>query len=249
MDLRRQVAMIDQFAQTLATDATAAGLTAPVPSCPGWDVRELVTHVRHVHRWATGIVANRLTEMPDEATVGAWCPPVSNENLIDDFVVGAHRLIEVLTDAPEDLACFSFLPAPSPRAFWARRQLHETVVHAADARAARAMTLDVPSDVAIDGIDELLFGFATRPRRREIPAERTLALDARDTGDRYFVTLSAEQFTTTHEIAASDCLVAATASNLYLQLWNRPVAPGALGVIGDVSVLAQFSQSVQVRWR
>lgn len=32
--------------------------------------------------------------------------------------------------------CWTFLDAPSPLAFWARRQAHETAIHRADAQLA-----------------------------------------------------------------------------------------------------------------
>ncbi len=62
--------------------------------------------------------------------------------------------------------------APGPRAFWARRQCHETTIHAVDALAGAlgryptaADTWIVPA-VALDGIDELLAGFMTRNKSR-----------------------------------------------------------------------------------
>jgi len=43
-----------------------------------------------------------------------------------------------LSAAPPDLRCWTFLPAPSPLAMWARRQAHETTVHRVDAELAAA---------------------------------------------------------------------------------------------------------------
>ena len=61
--------------------------------------------------------------------------------------------------------------APSPRCFWARRQCHETTIHAVDALSASLGRYPVAADaswigteLALDGIDELLTGFLPRPR-------------------------------------------------------------------------------------
>ena len=62
--------------------------------------------------------------------------------------------------------------APPAREFWARRQCHETTIHAVDALSAalgrypRAADTWIDPAVAIDGIDELLRGFMTRNKSR-----------------------------------------------------------------------------------
>ena len=62
--------------------------------------------------------------------------------------------------------------APGPRAFWARRQCHETTIHSVDALAAALGRYPTSADtaidpaVAVDGIDELLAGFMTRNKSR-----------------------------------------------------------------------------------
>ncbi len=76
--------------------------------------------------------------------------------------------------------------APAPREFWARRQCHETTMHAVDALSAALGRHPDPSeawietDLAVDGIDELLAGFLTRPRsqlRCEEPGVLVVAPD------------------------------------------------------------------------
>src|SRR5689334_21005500 len=43
---------MQQFAELVAT----GDLEAPVPSCPGWSLADLVEHVGGVHQWATHAV-------------------------------------------------------------------------------------------------------------------------------------------------------------------------------------------------
>src|SRR5205823_4315658 len=74
-----------------------------------------------------------------------------------------QRLIATLESADPNVRCWSFLPAPSPLAFWARRQAHETGIHRADAESAGGTVTPFETAFAVDGIEELLFGFLSRP--------------------------------------------------------------------------------------
>ena len=72
---------------------------------------------------------------------------------------------EALRSAPADLECWTFLPADSPLAFWARRQAHETTIHRVDVESISASLTPLDAQLSADGIDELLFGFASRGRK------------------------------------------------------------------------------------
>ena len=88
---------------------------------------------------------------------------------------------------------------PAPRRFWARRQAHETTVHALDALSAttdRPLTagdLWLADAEALDGVDELLVGFWQRRKggpRADPPA--TTVVEA-TTGDRWLVDAGPER--------------------------------------------------------
>ncbi|MCX4678921.1 maleylpyruvate isomerase family mycothiol-dependent enzyme [Streptomyces sp. NBC_01433] len=160
----------------LAAEAERAGPGSSVPTCPGWQMRHLLRHTGMVHRWAAAFVTEGHTAYhPDGGE-----PDLDGGALLDWFRAGHHHLVEALAAAPADLDCWTFMPAPSPLAFWARRQLHETAVHRADAESALGGALTrVGTEHALDGIDELLTGFHARPRSRvrtDVP--RTLRVRA-----------------------------------------------------------------------
>lgn len=142
-----------------------------------------------------------------------------------------------LSAAPPDLRCWHFLPAPSPLAFWARRQAHETAVHRVDAESARGRALeeiarDIAAGFAADGIDELLRGFHARPKSRvRTDGPRTLRVRATDTADAtWTVRLSAEPpVTERNDEGDADCEVSGPAALLYLSLWNRLPLPAVTG--------------------
>ncbi len=101
-------------------------------------------------------------------------------DLVDWYGDLHRRLADALAAAPADLECWTFLPAPSPLEFWARRQAHETTVHRVDAEAALGGDPSpVEADFAADGVDEALLRFQVRERGR---ADRpcTLRLRADD---------------------------------------------------------------------
>jgi hypothetical protein len=97
----------------------------------------------------------------------------------------------------------------------------------------------------------LLFGFGGRRRAVvRTTAERTLALRATDLDAHWHVRLTPGDpggIVVSREDAAAECAVAATASDLYLLLWNRRSSAG-LDVEGDRGVLDQWRQQVQINW-
>ena len=147
-----------RYLQCLAADygdlrdaASAAELTANVPSCPGWTVADLVRHVAQVYLHKVALM--RTGEEPEE-----WPPPsLAAEAPLAALgrAYGALRA-EFRTRGPG-------LPAPTwydpdqTVAFWIRRMAQETVIHRIDAELAAGLPVTpVPDDLAADGVDEVL---------------------------------------------------------------------------------------------
>jgi uncharacterized protein (TIGR03083 family) len=238
--------------ELLARVAGAADPDAPVPTCPGWTVRELVHHVGRVHRWATAQVRDALPGPLDEAGASAaWGAMPDDLSLIQWFRAGHNGLVAALSTAPPDLHCWSFLPAPSPLAFWARRQAHETAIHRADAESAAGALTDCAVDVALDGIDELLAGFFGR-RSTRVRADPPVSLclhatDASDGGGRWTVHIGPTGVSQTPATQPADCSIAGRASDIYYLLWNR-CGTDRLRVQGDTGVLDLWRRLATVRW-
>ncbi len=242
-------ALRDEGARMVAAVATADPGGA-VPSCPEWTVRDLVRHLGGVHRWATGYVTSGRTE-PSHAelddVVGTW---PADADLATWLGQGCSDLVAALVAAPEDLQCWTFLPAPSPRAMWARRQAHETAVHRVDAElAAGAVVTGFEAPFAADGVDELLRLFVPR-RSTTLRADppTTLAVRCADVDVSWFLHLDADGVHTTSDDGTRvGCTVTGAAGDLYLTLWNRAGADD-LTVEGDRAVLEQFADVVRIRW-
>ena len=249
METREWIAAVGGQGERLAAAADRAGLTAPVPTCPDWVVRDLLLHVGGVHRWAATFVGQARTEpidigeaheiadsLPDDADLVAW------------FRDGVTGLVDVLTAAPADLDCWKFMrTAPSGSSFWARRQAHETTIHSIDAEAAAGLPSPIPSSLAVDGVDELLCGFLPRNRRLHADTERSVLVSATDTGDHWLISYGPDRPAASRvpEPVDTDTTLAGTAAELYLSLWNRRPWHG---LTTDEGLADLWADKVQVRW-
>jgi uncharacterized protein (TIGR03083 family) len=241
MDIAAHIDSLEHEGVELAHAAAAVSLGAPVPGCPEWSVRDLVRHVGYVHRWAGAIVDGRLDGAggDGDAAVG---PLPEDDGLHEWYAEGHRALIEILRSAPPDVECFTFLPAPSPLAFWARRQALETAVHRADLATAAGLEVEFGDDLALDGIDETLRGFGSRPRAFE-PGSIWLQPGA---APGWRIDLHEEGLSASNEATPDGCDVAlsGTPSQVYLWLWNRPAT---VDVTGDPAVAERWKR-VRVRW-
>lgn len=227
---------LGRAATVLRANAAAAGLDAPVPTCPGWTVLDLVAHQGMVHRWATGHLRGNPVDEPDAIEREGR----AQRDVLGWFDDGATALLQAIVDAPDDLEALVFLrDAPAPRLFWTRRQCHETTIHAVDAigarlgRPARADETWLRDAIALDGIDELLRGFLTRRRQGVHTSEETRILvrpDGVDVG--WLVAASPDRPVETNRVdlgaeppPPADHVLSAPPVELYLQLWNRGPEP------------------------
>lgn len=243
------VQTIRREGELLASAAEAAGLSAPVPTCPHWQVRDLLRHLGGVQRWAISHIAfGRVQPYGSEEEAKFFAAP-QDDSLLVWFRDGCATLVETLAVADPDVACFQFLPAPSPLAFWARRQAHELAVHRADADAAagRARGGYLPA-FAADGVAELIGGFHNRQHSRLVadPAV-SLGVCGTDADCAWTIRIEPTRRVVVPEMKHADCVLAGPSSDLYLALWNRGGLDG-IEVKGDSAVLNIWRQRAHITW-
>ncbi|MFI9365385.1 maleylpyruvate isomerase family mycothiol-dependent enzyme [Kitasatospora sp. NPDC053057] len=228
MEISEHIDALRREGALLADAAARTDLTAPVPTCPDWRLGDLVRHVGQVHRWAAAYPSKGLRAPLDEAGRQAVIgPDPSDAELLDWFRDGHAALVTVLSEAPAEVECWSFLPAPSPLAFWARRQAQETAVHRFDADAAAGSPGPaVDTTLALDGVDELLRGFMLRGRPKvhsDSDSRRTVQVRTTDGPGSWHLTLSREPLivTTEEHPEPADLTISGPSRELYLLLWNR----------------------------
>jgi uncharacterized protein (TIGR03083 family) len=134
-----------------------ANLSAPVPTCPEWTLGQLARHVGGAHRWAEYIVRTEAeAEVPDEEVPDATGPGDAEPAVLDAWLEeGAEMLADTLRTAGPELKVWTWA-ADQRAAFWARRMVHETVVHRADAAIAASVAYGTDPEIAADTIDEWL---------------------------------------------------------------------------------------------
>ncbi len=107
--------------------------TAPVPSCPEWDMTNLVAHVGGVHRWVDQIVTDRAAEYVKPGS----SDPEGFEATLDWYQEGLAQLLATLGGTDPDEPVWNWADrAPAPARFWWRRMAIETAVHRWDGEAA-----------------------------------------------------------------------------------------------------------------
>jgi len=225
----QHLAALRDAVSAFARHAQEAGLDVPVPTCPDWTVRRLIGHQGMVHRWAAANLRGKTVEIDATERAGRRAP-----SPVDWLRDGAIDLVAAITTAPDDVQTVVFLnDAPGPRAFWARRQCHETTIHSVDALAAALGRYPTSADtaidpaVAVDGIDELLAGFMTRNKSRlrsESPMVVGVVAEESPTG--WLVEVGPAPAVVTvvpsDEVAdRCDVRLEGPAVAVYLTLWNR----------------------------
>lgn len=151
MDKERFLACLEADYSRLREVAPDA-LDKPVPSCPAWTGGDLVRHVAEVYLHKTEIMRTGARPTP-------WPPSLPGEPtaVLDD----AYRQLvgELTTREPTDPALTWYAPDQTV-GFWLRRMAQETVIHRLDAELAASVEhAPIPTDLADDGIDELLVCF------------------------------------------------------------------------------------------
>jgi uncharacterized protein (TIGR03083 family) len=219
--------------RTLLDIAAESDLALPVPTCPGWTLRDLVEHVSGATRWVSTCVSSGLVAQERILLPG----PSGREDLLEWAQESVEELLTVLAATPPEQPVWTPIRGALGSLWWRRKQALEVAIHRTDAQVAVggvSETIDAP--LALDGIDEyaeeflplMLLGVAKAPpvtavllSPNDTDESRTLSLipagDDRDPGHP------------TVELTAS-------ASELLLWMWNR--APeAALKVSGDDTVV------------
>ncbi|WP_331766416.1 maleylpyruvate isomerase family mycothiol-dependent enzyme [Embleya sp. NBC_00896] len=246
MDFDRHCAEIVHQTELLTTDLATADLRAPVPSCPGWSLGNLVRHIGGGHRWAEQIVRTRATDFLPDDQVRKLDGDDSAKLPVDWLLEGATRFAETLRAAGPDAEVWAPFDYATT-SFWARRFTHESLVHRADATLAAGTGFVVSPDLALDAIDEwmeldaLPQHFDYKPQKRELLGPgRTLGFEATDTEAAWFVDLTGDVIVWRRgtDPAPAAAAVRGSLTDLLLVIYRRKAVPGeGIEILGDTELL------------
>jgi uncharacterized protein (TIGR03083 family) len=229
VDFARHCAEIVSQTTLLTGHIEDADLTVPVPSCPGWNVSQLLCHIDGGHRWAREIVATRAAEPPSDVALRdlSACTDVDGAELVASLSEGAAALAQTLAQAGPDAQMWCPV-ADGGAAFYARRFAYETAMHRADAALALGQPFAMEADVAADAIDEwmelgcLPFHFEVHPWMRELLAPgRTIGLHATDTDADWLLDLTGDVIGWRRAVEPAAASVSGPATDLLLTIYRR----------------------------
>ena len=215
MDYMTYVEHVGQDGQRLAA-AASGSLSIEVPSCPGWTVRDLVSHVAEVYEHK--IACTALGRAPDP-----WPPewPAGRDPI--EWLSDAHeRLLGMFEGSSPTSPSATWWPPDQTVGFWARRMAHETAVHRIDAESAIGMPTPVNAELAVDGVDEILVIMLAGDWSDEPSDVATGQRVAISTGGRTWrVTLERESVSITEDGGAEDATLGGDPADVLLWLWGR----------------------------
>lgn len=242
----------DQYLRAIRADGHAVleagsrGLDPPVPTTPGWTVRDVITHLGRVHREKTHTVREALSDRPPEPP-----DPPGDGHLLDWFAEGVAELVEVLAATEPTTPAPTWHEPDQSVGFWIRRMAHETLIHRVDTELGHGSHSPVDTALGADGVDEVLDVFMSGyPPWAEVARSNVvvrLMSEGRDWRLRFLSWTgtspnSGRTFTDEPGIefddgdAKANAVVRGPGDALDLFLWGRGSADG-LAVEGHPSVL------------
>lgn len=223
--------------ERLAEIGRGGDLRAAVPATPDWDLGALVAHTGFVHRYISAW-------MDAGEPQGRDVVPDPPTDVVGWYADGLEELMSRLEAADPDERATTFI-GPATNTFWLRRTTHENTIHRHDGEETTGRAAVVPTDVAIDGIDEFLIGFHLPHRvgRKFTGGGETLHFHATDGEGEWFLTRTADGVDVERRHGKADVAARGAAHDLLMFVWSRAdTAP--LEVFGDDSLLAAWQQTL-----
>lgn len=203
-------------------------LSARVPSCPGWDIGELVRHTALLYLQKAEVIRTGVKP------TGRWIPEdVLALDPAAQLELGYARLTgEFDSHQPSDPA-ESWMPDDQTVGFWIRRLTHETAIHRYDLETAVGDVQPVDAELAIDGIDEVLTVMVQRGRSMRgsepNPEGVTGSVVLENGGKSWFVGLLPHDIEVAREAGdAPDAVISGEPSDVLLWLWGRGALPAEM---------------------
>jgi uncharacterized protein (TIGR03083 family) len=219
------LSIFDTEHEAFIASCERASVGAPVPTCPGWSVGDLLYHLYEVqYLW------HRVSAEARSGFDGLSMPVRPSDEALVDVLRGEHVSYTawLRANAPE-----------TPQWTWtgmqdfqwlSRRMAHEAAMHRVDADLARGAVGAIEPELASDGIDEFLEFF----RNGELNG--SVHIHCTDVAGEWTIDRDG---TVRREHAKGDCAIRGAASDILLALWRR----GSLevcDVVGDAAVAAHF---------
>lgn len=235
---------LGRYRELMAADYAALhslaerALAAEVPTCPGWNGEKLARHTAMVYLQKAETI--RTGKKPS----GHWLPEeYLKRNALQLLAAGYAQVIEQFeTHDPTDVA-ESWVPDDQTVGFWIRRLTHETSIHRRDMESALGRLTPVETDLAIDGIDEVLTVMLGRGGPEDSATSCTVDIES---GTKVWsVTLNPAAAAVSWESSPAPAgRIAGDPSDVLLYLWGRaPLPPDSTGATAAAELRSRLATS------
>lgn len=220
-------------------EVAAGALDADVAACPGWDVSQLLVHVGQVYNFISGALDNVGTsERPSPSPVD-----VPDGEARIEWLAALHGELSAKLRATDADATAWNWAGTGTAGFFHRRMAHETMVHRWDAEQAAGAESVLDSDLATDGVDEVLFvgmQHSTNPDKVFEYPTGSLHLHRTDGEGEWLAVNDGGSLIVTREHAKGDAAVRGSGGDLLLWIWGRG---GDVEIFGDEAVAAAWADA------
>ena len=160
LDFDDLLRLVDERSSAFRTAVESApDLGAQVPTCPEWTLLDLAHHIGTGRRaWAATVAAGP-GATGKAAPADPTPPPRDRGALVEWLAESTRLLVDALAEAGPDRGCWTWWgdsQSPSTCGAVVRHQLQEVSVHTYDAELTVHGTASLPTEVALDGVEEFL---------------------------------------------------------------------------------------------
>jgi len=221
---------------------SADELEAPVPTCPGWRLSDLLEHLGGVFAfWRAQLEAASPDTQAEPASRGV----PAGSDLVDWFENASVKLQIALHERDPAEPCWNWSGSDLTARWVCRRMALESAVHRYDAELAAGSPTVIARDLAVDGIDEWLgVHLATDvPEAPEASLGGVLCLACADDVAAWTVEVAGGRLRWREGRGPADAVLVGSASDLYLFSWSRRPLD-VLDLTGNREVAAAWSSLV-----
>lgn len=212
---------------SLAADA----LDAPVPHCPEWDGRGLLSHMARVWHMLSIFAETR----PDAFPGRDEFPARVEGGEVEAARTALERVDRHMRALPPGTPMWGWAKTQSSDYFHRRYHL-ENLVHRVDAEVMVGIESVIDADEGADAVDERFLEFAVRSDRRP---SGSLHVHRTDGPGEWTLRLEGDAIVVTREHAKGDAAARGTGADLMLAVWGRlPVEQ--LETFGDPGLVEEW---------
>ena len=223
---------------------------APIPTCPGWTLTDLVDHVGATQRWVGRLVGESISDPGTAFSIGWESAPADPSDWGSWLVDGAHGVKATFAGATDDRVVFDPSGGGNGVAFWSQRVFGEISVHRIDAAFALDRTYRIDPTLAVAAIEDWLTTMASSGWAANVPGfadamrgdGQTIAWVADDADQAWLLRRTEAPLILTHDRGDADVTIHGPAREL-LQIVSRRLpldAAESSTVVGDLDELTHL---------